>query len=89
VEFGQDYEDYMGACVKAATGVVNKKGRQQGKVEPGEPQERWRDLLDAVTQQAREGNVEAQELVPGMMKAVGLQVVGRALGRVGSKQIQQ
>ena len=27
----------MGACVKAATGVVNKKGRQQGKVEPGEP----------------------------------------------------
>ncbi len=79
VEFGQDYEDYMDACVKAATDVVNKKGRKQGKVEPGEPQERWRDLLDAVTQQAWEGNVEAQALVPGIMKAVGLQTVGKAL----------
>lgn len=81
-EFGQDYEDYMDACVKAAMGVVNKKGRQQGKVKPGEPQEHWRDLVDAVTLQAREGNVEAQALVPGLMKAVGLQVVGKALGRV-------
>jgi hypothetical protein len=89
VEFGQDYEDYMDACVKAATDLVNKKGRQQGKVKPGEPQEHWRDLVDAVTQQALEANVEAQALVPGMMKAVGLQAVGNALGRVSVKQIQQ
>jgi hypothetical protein len=89
VEFGQDYEDYMNACVKAAAGVVNKKGRQQGKVKPGEPQERWRDLVDAVTQQARLGDVEAQALIPGMMKAVGLPVVGKALARVSPKQIRQ
>jgi hypothetical protein len=89
VEFGQDYEDYMDACVKAAVDLVNKKGRQQGKVKPGEPQEHWRDLVDAVTQQALEGSVEAQALVPGMMKAVGLQTVGNALERASIKQIQQ
>ena len=88
VEFGQDYEDYMDACVKAAADVVNKKGRQKGKVKPGEPQEGWRDLVDAVTQRARLGDVEAQALIPGMAKAVGLPVVGKALARVSSQQIQ-
>ena len=88
VEFGQDYEDYMDACVKAAADVVNKKGRQKGKVKPGEPQEGWRDLVDAVAQRARLGDVEAQALIPGMVKAVGLPVVGKALARVSSQQIQ-
>jgi hypothetical protein len=82
VEFGQDYEDYMDACLKATADVVNKKGRQRGSVKPGEPQERWRDLVEAVTQQARDGNAEAQAVIPGVMKAVGMQVVGKTLGRI-------
>lgn len=79
VQFGQDYEDYMDRCVKAATDLVNKKGRKQGKVRPGEPQERWKDLLDMVAHQLREGNPEAEVLIPQLMTTVGAKVVGKAL----------
>jgi hypothetical protein len=38
--------------------------------------------VEAVTQQARDGNAEAQAVIPGVMKAVGMQVVGKTLGRI-------
>lgn len=84
--FGQDYEDYMDDCVKAATGIVNKKCRKQGRAKPGEPQERWRNLVDAITELAHAGNADAQALVPGLMKAVGRQVIGKSLARTGPEQ---
>jgi len=78
-EFGPDYDDYMDRCIKAAADVVNRKGRQRTRLRPGEPQERWRDILETVTQQVREGNVVAAAMIPGLMKAVGIDVVGTAL----------
>jgi hypothetical protein len=78
-ELGTDYDEYMNRCMKAAADLVNKKGRQKGKVKPGEPQEQWQDLLDAVAQQAREGNAEAVALIPGLMKAFGVEVVNKTL----------
>lgn len=86
VTFGQDYEDYMDACVAAATDRVNKKGRKQRAPGPGEPRERWRDLVEAIARQVQAGDPDAQALVPALMKAGGAREVGQALvGRVPSR----
>ena len=79
VQFGQDYEDYMDACVKAATARVNDKGRKQRPPKPGEPRENWRDLMDLVAVQLRAGDPEAHALLPGLMRAVGVRVVAKAM----------
>jgi hypothetical protein len=83
VEFGTDYDDYMDACLKAVAGRVNAKGRQRGRVKPGEPQESWRELLDAVTLQAQLGDAEAEALVPALKRTFGTALVGRSAGRTG------
>lgn len=79
VQFGQDYDDYMDACVKAATDRVNEKGRKQRTPRPGEPRENWRELMALVAQQLQAGDPEAHALLPGLMRAVGVKVVAKAM----------
>ncbi len=88
-EFGEDFDDYMDQCMKAAADLVNKKGQTRSKVKPGQPQESWRELVDIVSLQIREGNPEAAALVPSMTKAFGVQVVSRSLaGKALTKRVQ-
>ena len=86
--FGEDYDQYLSNCLKATDALVNKKGRQKGRVKPGEPQEQWQDLLDAMTHQVLLGNPEATAMIPGLVKALGVDVVGKSLaGKLKPKQV--
>ena len=82
VDLGSTFDDYMDACVKAATDGVNKKGTKSGKVKPGEPQEHWKNFVEALALAAVEGNVTAQASIPGVMRAVGARAVGKSLQRI-------
>ncbi|MEP6731181.1 MAG: hypothetical protein ABJE10_11110 [bacterium] len=81
VTLAPEYDTYMDACVKAAADIVNKKGTKSGKGRPGEPQEHWKDFVEALTLAAVEGNIAAQAAIPGIMKAVGSRVVAKSLQR--------
>lgn len=91
-KFGPDYDDYLDRCLKAAADLVNKKGQKQGKAKPGEPQESWRNLFEAMTRQVLEGNAEAAAMIPSLTRTLGTQVVSKALvGKIlgGSSRSKQ
>ncbi len=88
-EFGEDFDDYMDKCMKAAADLVNKKGQTRSKVKPGQPQESWRELVNIVSRQIREGDPEAAALIPSMTKAFGVPAVSQSLaGKALTKRVQ-
>ncbi|HEX6187943.1 MAG TPA: hypothetical protein VFZ40_07675 [Pyrinomonadaceae bacterium] len=78
-EFGADYYEYLGQCLKAATKMVDMKWRESRTPRLGEPQENFADLLNVVVQKIHEGDPAANSLLPGLVKGLGIEKVSKAL----------
>jgi hypothetical protein len=75
-KFGRDYDEYLIRCLKAS---MHQEKLGIRKIKPGEPVEQLADLLAVVSQQFREGDRAAAELIPSLMKTFGVEAVSRAL----------
>ena len=79
VFMGPDYDAYIAECLAKIRDTADKKGRQQVRPKPGEPQEKLGDLVARVIEHIQAGNAESHVLLSAAVRAYGAPAVGAEL----------
>jgi hypothetical protein len=82
---GQDWYDYLDACLQKVVDIVDQKKLQKQRLKPGEPNELIPAVIQFFEDQVRAGNTQITTAVQPLVDAHGLKALNQAIAKLAAK----